>query len=118
MSASNEIKTALPPRERAWAEALFEAILGPVEAYGLPSCASIDKEGFYRAIDSAPGPQFAPGLRGMVTAATLATVPSFGKAFHALDRETRVRAIEQLAGDERYVMRQILSTLKILATFA
>jgi choline dehydrogenase-like flavoprotein len=118
MSPTKERQPALPARERAWAEALFEAILGPVEAHGLPSFASIDKESFYRAISSAPGPQFAPGLRGMVTAATLATVPSFGKPFHALDRAGRERAIEQLAGDERYVMRQILSTLKILATFA
>ena len=118
MIAGTEGRPALPARERAWAEALFEAILGSVERHGLPSFASVDTERFYRAIDSAPGPQFAPGLRAMVTAATFATVPSFGKPFHALDREARARAIEQLASDERYVTRQILSTLKILATFA
>ncbi len=110
--------SALPPRERAWAEALFEAILGPVEAHGLPPFASIDHASFYRAIDHAPGPQFAPGLRGMVTAATLATVPTHGRPFVALDREARVRAIDTMSEDPRYLARQILSTLKILATFA
>lgn len=110
--------SALPPREQAWAEALFEAILGPVEEHALPSFASIDKTSFYAAIDHAPGPQFSPGLRGMVTAASLSTVPSFGRPFHALDRAQRSAAIDRMAKDERFVIRQILSTLKILATFA
>ncbi|MBN8609022.1 MAG: FAD-dependent oxidoreductase [Deltaproteobacteria bacterium] len=110
--------SALPPRERRWAEALFDAILGPVERHGLPSFASIDHAGFYRAIDHAPGPPFAPGLRGMVTAATLATLPTHGRPFHALDRDARVRAIDTMSADPRYLVRQILSTLKILATFA
>jgi len=110
--------SALPPRERVWAEALFEAILGPVEEHGLPSFAAVDKTSFYAAIDRAPGPQFSPGLRGMVTAATLATVPRFGRPFHALDRAQRLAAIDAMATDSRFVIRQILSTLKILATFA
>jgi len=54
----------------------------------------------------------------MVTAATLSTVPGFGRPFHALDRAQRGAAIERMAKDERFVIRQILSTLKILATFA
>lgn len=110
--------SALSARERAWAEALFDAILGPVEHHDLPAFASIDHTSFYRAIDHAPGPQFAPGLRGMITAATLATVPTHGRPFHALDRDARVRAIDTMSEDPRYLVRQILSTLKILATFA
>jgi choline dehydrogenase-like flavoprotein len=111
---------ALGPIERSWAEALFDAILGPVEERGLPAFASIDKASFYEAIDHAPGPMFAPGLRGMVYAATFAPLadPRFGKPFFALDRAQRVRFVEELAKDTKFVTRQILSTLKILATFA
>lgn len=112
--------SALGPTERRWAEALFEAILGPLERQGLPPFASVDKASFYDAIDRAPGPAFAPGLRAMVHAATFAPLahPRFARPFFALDREARVRFVEAMAGDTRFVTRQILSTLKILATFA
>src|SRR6185295_11099054 len=53
----------MSPRERAWAEALFAAILGPTEAHGMPSFESLDLASFYGAIEHAPGPAFAPGLR-------------------------------------------------------
>ncbi|MFO0714798.1 MAG: FAD-dependent oxidoreductase [Sandaracinus sp.] len=110
--------SALSPREQRWAEALFDAILGPLEAHGLPSFASVDKASFYRAIDTAPGPQFSPGLRGMILAADLATLPTHGRPLHRLDRTARIAAIDALSRQESYLARQILSTLKILATFA
>lgn len=112
--------SALGPHEKRWAEALFEAVLGPVEEHGLPSFASVDKAGFYRAIETAPGPQFTPGLRGMIYAANFAPVldPRFGKPFSALDREARLRFVEAMSHQHGFVTRQILSTLKILATFA
>ncbi|MCZ7678153.1 MAG: hypothetical protein M5U28_05015 [Sandaracinaceae bacterium] len=71
--------SALGPTERRWAEALFEAILGPVEQHGLPAFASVDKASFYEAIDRAPGPAFAPGLRAMVHAGDL-RAPSLTRA--------------------------------------
>lgn len=110
--------SALPPREREWAEAIFEAILGPLEEHGLPSFASVDRASFYAAIDHAPGPQFGPGLRSMVTGANLSSVARFGKPLHALGKAERIAAVDAMADDSRYVVRQILSTLKILATFA
>lgn len=112
--------SALGPRERRWAEALFAAILGPVEEHGLPGFASIDHAAFHRAIDTAPGPMFAPGLRAMVYALTFAPLvdPRFRRPFFALDADARLRCIEAMASDRRYVVRQMLSTLKILACFA
>lgn len=112
--------SALGPRERRWAEALFAAIIGPVEAHGLPSFASIDHDAFHRAIDTAPGPTFAPGLRAMVYALTFAPLvdPRFGKPFFALDPESRLRCMEAMGSDDRYVVKQMVSTLKILACFA
>lgn len=112
--------SALSERERAWAEALFEAILGPVEEHGLPAFASIDHAAFYEAIDRAPGPMFAPGLRAMVAALTFLPIADrrFGKPFHALDREARLAFVDAIATSQQYVARQMLSTLKILACFA
>lgn len=112
--------TALRSFERAWAEALFAAIIGPTEGHGLPAFASIDLEAFHRAIDTAPGPMFGPGLRAMVYALNFAPIADrrFRRPFHALDAEARFRCIEAMAEDPRYVVRQMISTLKILACFA
>ena len=112
--------SALGPRERAWAEALLGAIVGPTEDHGLPSFASIDLDGFYRAIDTAPGPSFAPGLRGMVYGLPFLPLADrrFGKPFFALDPDARLRCIEAMASHELYAVRQMVATLKILACFA
>jgi choline dehydrogenase-like flavoprotein len=112
--------SALAPVEKRWAEALFEALLGPVEEHGLPSFASVDKTSFYAAIERAPGPSFAPGLRGMVAAATFAPLvhPGFRRPFHLLDPGARLRFVEAMAKRSDYATRQLLATLKILATFA
>lgn len=110
----------LGPRERRWAEALFAAILGPVEDHGLPAFAPIDHDGFYRALATAPGPLFGPGLRAMVLALTFAPVvdPRFRRPFYALDAEARLRCIAALASHRTHVVRQMVATLKILACFA
>ncbi len=112
--------SGLGPHERRWAEALFSAVLGPVEEHGLPAFEAVDKAAFYRAIETATGPQFLPGLRGMLYAANFAPLldPRFGKPFSSLDRAAQLRFVEAMAGQTGFVTRQILSTLKILATFA
>lgn len=114
------MRPALRAFERAWAEPLFAAILGPTEEHGLPSFDAIDHTAFYRAIDSAPGPMFAPGLRGIVYALTFLPVADarFGRPFFRLDPDERLRCIEAMAASERYAVRQMISTLKILACFA
>jgi choline dehydrogenase-like flavoprotein len=112
--------SGLGPHERRWAEALFSAVLGPVEEHGLPAFEAVDKAAFYQAIETAPGPQFLPGLRGMLYAANFAPLldPRFGKPFSSLDRAAQLRFVEAMSGQTGFVTRQILSTLKILATFA
>jgi hypothetical protein len=112
--------SALRGRERAWAEALLGAIVGPTEEHGMPSFASVDLDAFYRAIDTAPGPSFAPGLRAIVYGLTFLPLADrrFGKPFYALAPDARVRCIEVMAAHELYAVRQMVSTLKILACFA
>jgi hypothetical protein len=111
---------ALRPWERAWAEALFASVLGPTEDEGLPSFESVDRTVFWRALESAPAPTFGPGLRAMVHGLTFLPVLDvrYGKPFFALDRAARARFIEGLHDDPRYLVRQMLATMKMLACFA
>src|SRR5436189_287763 len=73
-----------------------------------------------RCASGAPGPMFGLGLRAMITALTFLPIADrrFGKPFYALDREARMRCIEALAEHDRYAVRQMVSTLKIMACFA
>lgn len=113
----------LGPLERRLAEQLFDALLGPVERHGLPAFASLDKEAFYQAIETAPGPAFMPGLRGMLYALSAAIAAQARRTrplapLAPIDREARFEAVEALAKSSSYVVRQMLSTMKILACFA
>lgn len=97
--------------ERRWAEALFGALVGrPVE----------DRPGFWAAL-AAHGPAYlAPGLRLAVHGLTFLPVVmrGFGRPFYALDDGARARCVEALAAHPRTTVRQLLSTLKVLACLA
>ncbi len=108
----------LSEAEREALAAIFEAILGPVEAHGLPAFRSVDREDFHRILETAPGPLFLPGLRAMLRTIELATLPSHRARLSRLPLEARREAVERLGERDVFVLRQILSTLKILATFA
>lgn len=112
-------RTRFTAAERVRAEAIFEAIL-PAESAGLPSFESIDRTEFWRCIEDAPGPSFGPGLRAMIHAFTLLPLADrrFRKPFHRLDRDQRETLVAELSGDERYAIRQMLTTLKMIACFA
>jgi len=103
---------ALTAVEKRWAERIFEALVG-VELGG-------DTRAFWRALDDAPPAYVGPGLRAMVHAITflpLAT-PGLRRPLFALAPEARVAFVERLADDPRSAVRQMVSTLKILACFA
>lgn len=118
--SAHRTATVLGPVERKLAEELFDALLGPVEEHGLPAFASLDKEAFYQAIQTAPGPAFMPGLRGMLYAlsAAVAAQARLARPLGPIDREARFAAVEALSKGRSYVLRQALSTMKILACFA
>lgn len=110
---------ALSPDERARAELIFAALL-PAEEAGMPAWDSIDRETFWRILETAPAPSFGPGLRVMVLAVTLLPLvrPAYRARFHLLDAARRRAFMEELAQDERYALRQMVTTLKMLALFA
>ena len=111
---------ALSEPEKVWAEAIFEAVLGPVEDHGLPAFRDVDRTTFWRAIETAPGPSFGMGLRAMVAALTFRPLAhrAHRRPLHALDRTERTRFLESLETDASYATRQMLTTMKMLASFA
>jgi hypothetical protein len=107
--------------ERDWAEALFTAILPASEA-GLPAFnAPLEGEQaeFWNQFETAAAPLVRAGLRPMIYTLTfLPLISGFGKPFFLLSVEERSRFLDIAANDERYFVRQALTTLKMLACFA
>lgn len=100
----------LSARERAWAEALFVALLGRDD---------FDRARFWRRFDEAPPPLVRAGLRPLVHALTFLPVASgYGRPFHRLTAEERGCFLEAAARDRRYAVRQAVVTLKTLACLA
>ncbi len=98
--------------ERRWAELLFAALLGTP----LPE----DLDAFWRTLGSAPPPYFAPGLRAAVHALTFLPVslPALRRPVFALSAEQRLDYAARLDDDERLLVRQMVSTLKVIGCFA
>lgn len=97
--------------ERRWADTLFDALLGTTIT---------DRERFWELL-AAHGPSMLkPGLRAAVHALTFlpVTLPEFRRPFFALDADDRARCIEAMATHARLPVRQLVSTLKVLACFA
>jgi hypothetical protein len=112
-------RTRLTTTEKAWAEAIFEAML-PADTAGLPAFASVDRAAFWHCLEDAPGPSFGPGLRAMVHGLTFLPLTDrrFRKPFYALDRDNREALVAELGRDSRYAVRQMVTTMKMMACFA
>lgn len=97
--------------ERTWADALFDAVLGtPVG----------DRERFWALLaERGPAP-LGVGLRLAVHTLTFlpVTMRGYGRPFFALDSQARLDCIEAMATHPRLTVRQVVSTLKVLACFA
>ena len=110
---------ALSATERAWAEALFAAILGTDGADGLPPFAAIDRATFWRAFDGAAAPLVRAGLRPMLhTLVFLPVVRGYRRPFFRLDPVEQAAFIAAAADDRRAFVRQAVTTLKTLACLA
>jgi hypothetical protein len=109
----------LTATERAWAEALFAAILATGGDDGLPSFSAIDRTAFWRRFDEATAPLVRAGLRPMVHTLTfLPVVSGFRKPFFLLTPEERDRFLCAASRNTNYFVRQSLVAIKTLACFA
>lgn len=101
----------LRPFERAWADALFDAVLGTPVA---------DRERFWALVSERGPSTLGPGLRLAVHTLTFlpVTMRGFGRPFFSLEARRRLDCIEAMATHPRLLVRQVVSTLKVLACFA
>ncbi|MCE9576067.1 MAG: hypothetical protein K8W52_23145 [Deltaproteobacteria bacterium] len=105
--------------EREWAEMLFAAIVATTGDSGLPPFASTDRSGFWLSFDGAAAPLVRAGLRPMLhTLVFLPVVSGFRRPFFRLSPDEQVRFLTAAASDQRYFVRQAMTTLKTLACFA
>lgn len=97
--------------ERTWADALFDAVLGTPVA---------DRERFWTLLSERGPSTLGAGLRLAVHTLTFLplTMRGYGRPFFALDTEARLDCIEAMATHPRLLVRQVVSTLKVLACFA
>ncbi|MBL8919593.1 MAG: hypothetical protein JNJ54_12070 [Myxococcaceae bacterium] len=101
---------ALREFERRWADALFEGLLGTP----LPK-----HERFWQLIAAHAPALVKPGLRVAVHALTMLPLSmGFGRPFFALDAQSRVTCAEAMAAHPSLTVKQLVSTLKVLACFA
>lgn len=112
--------TALGPRQLALAECVFSAVLGDVEAHGLPAFAHTDRRAFVHALSTSPGPSFHLGFRLMLEAFVLLPLayPGFGRRFDRLPPERRLDFVERLDTSPAFAPRKLLETMKLMASLA
>lgn len=105
--------------ERRFAEQVFAAIV-PGDPAGRRSFAQVDTAVFWRCLHEDGAPTLIPGLRLMLLAVAVwpLAAPGFRRPFAWLAPEDRSRFLAGLDDDPRYVPRQLVATLKILAAFA
>jgi hypothetical protein len=113
-------RAPLLPFERRLAEQLFDAILGVDGSEGLPSFASFHHQAFWQTMAGRTPPYFSPGLRAAVHLLSLLPLgmPGLHRTFPRLSRAQRLACVARLESSPRYLVRQSLATLKILACFA
>jgi hypothetical protein len=108
--------------ERAWVEALFEALLPTHLDAHLPRF-KLPLEGedgtFWRLFDESTSPLVRAGLRPMLyTLVFLPVLSGFGRPFFRLTDEERGRFLARAAVDRRMFVRQAVTTFKTLACLA
>ncbi len=101
----------LSPRERRWADALFDALLGRPIA---------DRSRFWTTVAAAAPPLPRLGLRAAVHLLTFLPLSQrrFRRPFFALASDEQLDCVEAMAAHGLLTVRQAVSTLKVIACLA
>lgn len=105
--------------EERWRGALMAAMIPAAPPHG--GLGSVPLEGFWASYQLAAPPLLRFGLRATVVLLTvLAPLLLLGKPhlFPSLSPDNRDRLLERAASSRFYLVRQLVMTLKVLATFA
>ena len=105
--------------ERRWCQALMEAVL-PAGESELPSLGSLDLEPFWERFHRAAPWTLRAGFRLALWVLTWLPLISlrFRRPFFGLSGPRQDQFLCQKASSKRYLMRQLVETIKLVATLA
>lgn len=106
--------------ERRWRNALCAAVVPPPDDGLLPGLGALPTDDFWREVEHAAPLLLRIGLRGAVLAISLCPPIVVGRlaTFDHLPRHEQERVVERLAGSRFFLVRQLPTTLKLMACFA
>lgn len=107
----------LAERDQRLLVALFGAIIPAAEGLD-QSGADVDHRRFFEAITTTTSSSFVPGLAAMLVLVRGLIFVRHRRPFEALSRDEQLAFVEALGSDERYPVRQVATTLKMLACMA
>lgn len=105
--------------ERGWLSALVEAMIPADASTGRPGVAAARLREFDDVLAVAAPPILRFGLRASVWLLTWLTLwPGFGgRPFHRLDADRRDRFLVRAGTSDVYLLRQLATTIKLIACF-
>lgn len=104
--------------ERHWRDALLAAMIPPSEAGRLPGLGALDLTPFWLTYREAAPPLLRIGFRLAVLALTWLPVMLHGRPFHRLPPDDQDRFLTRMAVSRSYVLRQLVTVVKLIACFA
>jgi len=106
--------------ERRWRDALMAAMLPRVEGVDLPGYAELDHAAFWQRFYAVAPPLLRFGLRVAVWVITwwpLFTLRA-ARPLHRLERSERDDVLTSLGASRWYLVRQLVTTVKMVGCFA
>lgn len=108
------VRGRIADRDRRLLAQIFAALI-PAESGLELDAGEVDGARLLAALEDATAPSFLPGLAAMLLFVRAASFAKHRRSFESLARDERIAFFEALATDERYLVRQIVTSLKMLA---
>lgn len=105
----------LSQREHKIADAVFDAILPPVDEMSL-SASDVDMRSFIDDVIATYPPTLAIGIKALLHLINISAIFSTGWQFTALSRDAREKRFEKWYTSRIYLLRQAAVTIKTLST--
>ena len=102
--------------ERRWRDALLGSMIP--RAGDRPGLGELNLTDFWTLYREAAPPVLRFGLRVAVWSLTWGALFAAGRPFHRLEPARQDRLLERAAGSRWYLVRQLVTTLKLIACFA
>ncbi len=104
--------------ERRWQQALFAALIPGVPGGRLPPIRTLDLAAFWTRYEGAAPFMLRIGLRLAVAALTWMPLCRYGRPFHRLDADRQDAFLARQNSSRLYIVRQLVTVVKLIACFA